>query len=722
MTNHVTIDFETYSEAGFTYNAKTRKWEALLNAPKKGLSAVGMATYAKHPSTRILSLAYKLPGQDLKLWKPGKNRPYDLFNFIGPQISITFFEIGKPIEYPKPLPYNFIEAWNVAFERWIWEEVAVKKYGFPLVSYTQWRCAAAKSRAHALPGKLADAGRVLELSIQKNKDGTRLLNKFSMPRNPTQKDDRLFILPEDDEADAKLLYQYNIDDVRAEIAISECVPDLSPFELKFWQCDQAINHRGVQLDVISVMQCIHIIEQAYKKYNAELPELTDGAVTVSSQTARIQKWMKSLGVETRSLDKEHIEELLKNPLLLPQIRRVLEIRQLIGSAAVKKLYAMLNQSTNRGRLYDLFIYHSARTGRAAGVGVQPQNLPRGQDGFDVDEALQVISTGSLKSVEDTYGNAVTAVSNCLRGMFIAKPGHELIASDYSAIEAVVLAELAGESWRQEVFRTHGKIYEMSGALISGIPFSEVLAHKERTGKHHEVRKLGKVAELASGYGGWIGAWLNFKADEFLSDDEIKRAILAWRDASPAIVEFWGGQQRGYNQPACYYGVEGAAVQAVLYPGQTFFTGGSYHCDRIAFQTVDSVLYCTLPSGRRLTYHKPRLELSTRRAGTYELSFEGWNTNPKNGVPGWIRQVTYSGKLVENIVQAVARDILANAIVNLEDAGYPVVLHIHDEIVAEVPRGTRTLEEFEQIMSTMPAWAEGWPVFARGGWIAKRYCK
>lgn len=699
MSDHVTIDFETYSEAGYVYNKYTRKWESLLNANKRGLNCVTPAVYAKHPSTRILSLAYDLGNGSSYYWLPQDPFP------IGLSVRIKNGEM--------------LEAWNVAFERWIWEEIGVKRHGFPQLPSNQWRCAAAKSRAHALPGKLADAGRVLELSVQKNKNGTRLINKFCIPRHPTAKDDRLFILPEDDKTDAELLYQYNVDDVKAEIAISERVPDLSPFELKFWQCDQEINHRGVQIDVVNVLNCINIVQQAHAKYNAELSPLTDGAVTVSSQTARIVKWMDTLGVKTSSLDKEHIIELLKNPLLLPQIRRVLEIRQLIGSAAVKKLYAMLNQSTNEGRLHDLFIYHSAHTGRAAGVGVQPQNLPRGQEEFEVEPALEVISLGCLKMVEDTYGNAVKAVSNCLRGMFIAKPGYELIASDYSAIEAVVLAELAGESWRQEVFRTHGKIYEMSGALISGIPFDEVLSHKERTGKNHEVRKLGKVAELASGYGGWINAWLNFSADEFLTEEEIKRAILAWRDTSPAIVEFWGGQSRNpyaWDLTIEYFGVEGAAVQAVLYPGQAFYTRS------ISFLVEKDALYCTLPSGRRLTYHKPRLDLSTRRPGTYDLSYEGWNTNPKNGASGWLRRSTYGGKLVENLTQAVARDILANAIVNLEDSGFPVVLHVHDEIVAEVPQGTKTLEEFEQIMSTMPYWAEDWPVFARGGWVAKRYTK
>jgi DNA polymerase len=717
---HITIDFETYSEAGFVYNKTTRKWEGLLNASKKGISQVGAAVYAKHPSTRILSLAYKLPDKDIKLWMPSIDTdiPDDLIWYI----NNIFYNLTNV----------YFEAWNVGFERWIWEEVAIKRHGFPSIPATKWRCAMAKSRAFALPGSLGECGKVLQTTIQKDKDGIRLLNKFSIPRNPTIKDNRLRIWPvhprtiatDMDIKDTELLYQYNIQDIQAEIEISQRIPDLSPFELKFWQCDQEINHRGVQIDVVPVLNCIHIIEQAHAKYNAELPILTNGAVNKSSEIGRINKWMASLDINTKSLDEESINDLLKNPLLLPQVRRVLEIRQLIGSAAVKKLYAMLNQCTLDGRLHDLFIYHSARTGRAAGAGVQPQNLPRGEEGFDVDKALEVISTGSLEKVEAAYGNATTAVSNCLRGMFIAKPGHELIASDYSAIEAVVLAELAGEEWRKEVFRTHGKIYEMSASKISGIPFQEILKHKEETGKHHHLRALGKVAELASGYGGWIGAWKAFKADEFLLEDDIKKAILAWREASPAIVEFWGGQnswQRG-SSTIHYHGVEGAAIEAVLYPGTPYYVASNFEIPMIRFEVMDRTLYCTLPSGRRLTYHKPRLEQSTRRPGTYELSYEGWNTNPKNGAPGWIRQSTYGGKLVENITQAVARDILAHAIVNLEEAGYPVVLHVHDEIVAEIPRGTKSLEEFERIMSTMPEWAKDWPIVAKGGWIGQRYCK
>jgi DNA polymerase len=350
------------------------------------------------------------------------------------------------------------------------------------------------------------------------------------------------------------------------------------------------------------------------------------------------------------------------------------------------------------------------------MGVQPQNLPRGEENFNVEKALRVIGSGSLDAVEAAYGNATTAVSNCLRGMFIARKGYRLIGSDYSAIEAVVLAELAGEEWRQQVFRTHGKIYEMSASLISGISLDDILlAYDPYTKRHHPLRKLGKVAELASGYGGWIGAWKNFGADEFMSDDEIRNAILAWRAASPAIVKFWGGQLDEDYKP-CLFSVEGAAIQAVQYPGIVT----KYRS--IRFAVTDDILYGHLPSGRKLTYHKPRLLPSERRPGTLELSYEGWNTNSKNGAIGWIRQVTYGGKLVENITQAVARDILANAIVNLEEAAYPVVLHVHDEVVSEVPHNQVSLEEFEQIMSIMPAWATGWPVVAKGGWVGQRYCK
>jgi len=748
------MDFETYSEAGFCWNDGLQKWECLDGAPqsKKGLTVVGAAVYAEHPSTEVISFYYDLKdGRGRRFWKPGMLPPVDLFAYI---------KNG-----------GLVEAWNVGFERWIWEKVCVPKYGWPAIPHRQYRCAMAKSRAHALPGALAKAGEVLRIVNQKDKEGDRLLKKFSMPRNPSAKDKRKRITPDEDAVDGPHLYRYNEIDIIAEAEASSMIPDLEGEELEFWIADQAINWRGVGVDVQGVKDCIAIIRQAHTRYNGELQTLTSGEVTRASELAKLQTWFSRYGLHFASLDEEHIEEALKRTDLPGWARRALEIRQAVGSAAVKKVFAMSMQTSTAGRLHDLFSYHAARTGRATGNGPQPTNLPNsgpevllcscgrhigkhhkicpwcampqvpGKKTIEwnaraVVDALLVIASQSLDLVEFYYGDAMAAVSGCLRGLFIAGKGHDLVSSDYSSIEAVVLAEVAGEQWRLDVFQTHGKIYEAGAAAITGIPFNEFMKiagytdeelaapdwyrrkPAKPTGLHHPMRKkVGKVSELASGYQGWIGAWKAFGADEFFTDDEMKKAILAWREASPMIVDFWGGQRR--KTPAGWvpqmYGVEGMFISAILSPGTTFTFRG------FDFTYRGDVLYLKLLSGRHLTYHKPRLRPNTERGGL-SISYEGWNTNPKNGPPGWVRLDTWGGRLTENIVQAVARDILRHAIVNLEKAGYGVVLHVYDEIIAEVPKGWGSIEELEAIMATMPPWAAKWPIKAAGGWRGERYRK
>lgn len=731
------MDFETYSPAGYDWNGE--KWQRLKGTTKYGLSAVGMPAYITHPGAEILSLAYDLKdGIGPRLWVPGCPPPTDLF---------AHFAAGR-----------VVEAFNSGFEFWAWTFIGCRLHGWPGVPQELFRCAMAKARAHGLPGSLADLGRVLNLDVQKDADGKRLLDKFSTPRQPTKKDPRLRVLPSDDPVDAAKLYRYNVTDIAAESAASLRVPDLPPSELEFWLADQRINLRGVQLDMDRARDCAAVVDAALEKYDAELLALTGGAVEKASQVQRLIGWLAMWGVQTRSLDDENIEILLALEGLPPQVRRALKIRQLAGSAAVKKVYAMLRTATPWGRACEMFRYHLARTGRAGGEGVQPQNLPNAAalrvkrcedstcrkhfgthlstcpycgspDGFHkvvewsaeaAEEALAAISFRSLEWLEHLYGDALEIVGACLRGLLVAGPGKDLICSDYSAIEAVVLAALAGEEWRLEVFRTHGKIYEMSASKITGVPFEEYARYKAETGSHHPTRKtVGKVAELASGYAGWVGAWKAFGADEFYTDAEIKDKIIAWRDASPAIVEFWGGQFRGLpwdpNRRAELYGLEGMAVAAISNPGFEY----KLPCG-IGYFVHEDVLYCRLLSGRLIAYHRPRLTPNGDRG--YEISFEGWNSNPKMGPQGWVRMTTYSGKLTENVVQATARDILAHAIVNLEKANYPVVLHIHDEIAAEIPEGWGSVEEFERIMATMPAWCAGWPLKAAGGWRGKRYRK
>jgi DNA polymerase len=730
-------DFETYSEAGYQWDAAKGRWGPLPHATKRGIQAVGAFRYAEHPTTEVLCFGYDLKdGLGRRQWRPGVPFPDDLRQHIAD---------GK-----------LLEAWNVQFEMAIWEAVCVPRLGWPAVPRSQWRCAMGKARAFALPGKLEEAAKVLGTAAQKMTDGKRLLNLFSVPRNPTKDDPRLRRRPEEDRAgDGQRLYYYNLGDIETEAEISSRVPDLEGEELEWWHVDLDINARGVHLDMPSVEGCAAIVETALAKYNTELATLTGGAVESASQVQRLRDWMASRGYSVTSLDEEHLTYALKDPTLPPDCLRPLQIRELIGSASVKKLFSMRNQVCADGNLRGLFKYHAARTGRTTGADVQPTNLPSGGppvracgacgqhygkskpacpwcfasaetskiEGWShraADDALLVARSGSLAAFEMFFDDALPTISGCLRGLFVARPGHELICSDYSAIEAVALAELAGEEWRKEVFRGHGKIYEASAAKTFGVPLDDILRHKKETGDHHPIRKKGKVLELALGYGGWVGALVAFGADEFMTEDEMRAAAGDWRVESPAIVDYWGGQSRYDRRVHVRYpelfGIEGAALNAIRSPGT------EYSCRGIRFLVSQDVLYCTLLSGRRLTYHKPRLRPSDRRSDEETLSYEGWNTNPKNGPVGWIRIDTYGPKLVENVDQATCRDIQRHGLIKLHRAGYPTVLHVYDENVGEVPEGSGFVEEYEMIMAELPEWCRGWPIRAAGGWRGRRYRK
>lgn len=765
-------DFETYSEAGFYYDLARQKWHGPPHASmgKKGLPVVGAAIYATHPTTEVLTFTYDLKdGTGVRSWAPGWPAPLRLHEYI--------------------CSGGLLEAWNSAFEWWIWNMVCVRRYGWPALPIEQTRCAMSKARAFSLPGKLELAGAVLGLEVQKDKDGKRLLDKFSVPRNPTAKDKRLRTLLTDDPADAAKLWQYNRIDIVTEAEASSRCPDLEGDELEFWIVDQKVNRRGVHMDAESLEACARMVELCLERYDSEMNRLTGGVVTRASQLPSLRAFLATRGLHVRegkgSMDDAALTALLSLPGLDPLAKRALEIRQLVGSASVKKVFAMRNTLSPWGRIHDLFNYHGARTGRPTGEGVQPTNLAKagpkvyrctcgrhsglrhrlacpwcgavqpptlkaadwGPDAME--DVLLVIKTGSLATVEYLYDDAMLCVSGCLRGLFTAAPGCDLIASDFSAIESVVTACLAGEDWRVDVFRTHGKNYEMATAQITGIPFAEIMAHAGYTdttgpewwkhratkGPHHPMRQtIGKVSELASGFGGGVGAWLRFmqKNDPPMSmpEDEIKAAIKKWRAASPAIVEFWGGQERGdwgfkYTE---YYGLEGMAICAVMTPNQDFpvrrkdgtHTGITFRCD-------GAVLYCILPSGRALHYHRPQLEPNTRGwGGDWQLSYEGYNSNPEQGAIGWVRLYIYGGKFCENVVQAVARDIQRHAMIQAERQAYYIVLHVYDEIVAEVPQGWGSVEGLESIMGSMPPWAvykgAPWPIKAAGGWRGKRYRK
>lgn len=742
------IDMETYSEAGYEWDEAAQKWRGLPGSGKKGLKAVGHRKYAQHPSAEVLTFTYDLrDGLGQRRWKPSEPCPADLADYIA---------TGDPIE-----------AHNGPFEVSMWSEILVPRHGFPPIPLTQWRCSAAKARAWGMPSSLEKLGEVLQLPTQKDAEGKRLMKKFSIPRDPTKADSRRRILPSDDPEEFERYCQYCDTDEVVEGLASARVPDLIPIELAYWQCDLAINYRGVGVDVPSVENCIKVVDQVLEKYGRECAAITGGLMP--SQVQALIGWLAARGVRTKSLDAESLEELLARQDLPEDARRVIELRALTGSASVKKVYGMAEHATHDARLHDLFVYHGARTGRDTHADIQPGNLPKAgpalrwcdnhgchkpyakaashcpwcgaSEAFSrltphadpksdagkwhwlaVEPALEVMASGSVDAVEYFFGDALLTISGCVRGLLQAAPGHRLICSDYSSIEAVVTAALAGEEWRMDAFRRKEDIYLHGAAGITGRTYHWYMEYAQQNGKHPDRQKIGKVAELALGFGGWVGAWRNFDKTDNYSDDDVRNLILKWRDASPAVVEMWGGQIRGTPwKPTKHelFGLEGMAIAAVLNPGERFTFR------YISYEVIDDVLYCLLPSGRRIAYHQPRLTRSARKEGwaeLYSLTFMTWNSNPTYGPPGWVRMDTYSGRLTENCCQAVARDVMADAVIRLEAAGYPIVLRVHDELAAEVPDGFGSVEEFERIMATLPDWAADWPIRAAGGWEGQRYRK
>jgi len=737
---HATGDFETYSEAGlFLLDGKYVSMHGSTAQTDKGLAGVGTENYARHPTTEVLTFSYRLPGGPLRRWKPGQPPPQDLFDYLAAG--------------------GLFEAHNIMFERMIWHWVCVRKYGWPDLPPAQLRCSMAKARVNAWPPSLANLTKALGTSIEKDADGRRLLNKFSVPRKPTKADPRYRIHPESDPVDGPKLYAYCDTDVESEEEASGMLPDMTRDELSFWLIDQEINWRGVGVDLESVRAMRVILQTTLEVFGAEYAAITGGLSP--SQPAASLEWLRTRGVNMGSFDKDAVEEALSWDHIPADARRVLEIRQLTGSASVKKLFALEREATPDSRLKNLFTHHAARTGRAGGNGPQPQNLPKaGPDlrwcdcgkpsghfhdaccwcgapltgkvyGWDeprpegatnqVDAVTDLMKTLSFELVQWVFGDVLLAISGCIRGMFVAGPGHDLIASDFTAIEAVVAACLAGEQWRIDVFKEGRPIYLESASRITGTSVAAYLAYAKENGKHHPDRnKIGKVAELALGFGGWVGGWRGFDDTDTFTDEQVKQNIIAWREASPAIVEMWGGQGRGWPGSRSYvkecFGLEGIFVLACLNPGQAFWYRG------IRAMKRGHAVYMRLPSGRELAYQHATLTPSPRREGEWAISFMTWNTNPKKGPMGWIWDSTYSGKLFENIVQATAHDILRAAIVRLRAAGYPCVLHVHDEIVVEVPEGFGSVEEMERLMSMREDWFADWPVSVDGGYREKRYRK
>lgn len=733
------FDFETFSEAGFVYDPFEQKWGSLpgLSAQNRGLKAVGVRNYVQHPSFRLLSLAWDLKDGGRGRWW----RPPEMSDLFPVTRRGDYCDVGELHQHIRN--GGILEAFNVGFEWCVWEYYCVPVLGWPHIALEQLRCAASKARASAIIGSsggLDDAGEILHLHERKDPAGEKLIRKLTVPRAPTlaggtkkkpiAANPELRWTPTTAPEDFERFYAYNRQDIRTEAELSMRLPDLSPHEMQVWRFDLLCNSRGMQVDRVGIDNCIAIVEQVFEKCNAEIQQLTNYTVKGGSDVQKMLAWMRQQGVSLYSLDEETLDEALLRTDYPPAVRRVLRLRQMLAFGSVKKLWAFRYHSTPDGRLCDQYVYYGAHTSLWNGRAVQPANLYKGifSKPEEAERALSIIASRCLELVEYEYPgiDPLEIVASCLRSLIIARPGCRLISADFTAIQAVATSALAGEEWRLQVFRTHGLIYETQASMLTGKPLQYYIDYKRENKKHHSDRQdWGKLPVLSGDFGAWVGGWKRFGADKILgSDANIKDAILRTRATIPNIVEFWGGQTRnkfnkgGQERPELY-GLEGAAISAVLEPGRAF----GYR--DIMYQVYEDVLYCHPPSGGFIRYHKPRLCKSTRDYASpweMELSYEGWNSSATKGRQGWCRMDLYGGVLCQNVVSHMCREIQALALIRVEQHGYPVVMHTHDENVTEVEYGRGSREEYIGLVRELPEFARHWPIKVPDAWEAERYGK
>lgn len=570
-------------------------------------------------------------------------------------------------------------AFNANFER-----TCLAKYLGYEMPPEQWKCSSVHALTLGLPLSLDEVAKVLKLQQQKDTAGKALIRYFSVPCKPTKANGgRTRNLPAHDPEKWKQFKAYNAQDVIVERTLRKTLEryPVPQIEQKLWALDQEINDRGVRVDPDLVAHAIACDASYQQRLESEAVALT--GLDNPKSVAQLKAWLLEVeGLEVESLSKETV------PALLAQaenttVHRVLELRQEMAKTSIKKYQAMDRARCPDDRIRGLLQFYGAnRTGRWAGRLVQVQNLPQNHL-KDLDLARQLLMAGKYDTLELLFDSVPGVLSQLVRTAFIPTPGCRFIVADFSAIEARIIAWLAGEKWRMDVFNSHGKIYEASAAQMFKVPVDSIT-------KDSPLRQKGKISELALGYGGSVGALTVMGALKMgLEEAELPELVNTWRQANPNITRFW-------------WDVGNAAMAAVLEKRTVSLHHG------LTFSYESGGLFIRLPSGRRLAYVRPRIETDERFRKPV-LTYEGLNQETKQ----WCRLNTYGPKLVENITQATARDCLAEAMLILDGYGYQIVMHVHDEIVLEVPDDQGSLEVVCEIVGAPLEWAPGLPLRADG---------
>lgn len=641
----ISIDIETYSD--------------------RDLKKCGVYKYAESPNAELLLFGYSI-----------NNGP------------VTVIDVAQGEEVPeyilKALTDDNIIKWayNASFERIFLSVWLKRNYPQYFVSYSidedtvsnyldpsAWRCSLVWGAVMGLPLSLKGIGAVLKLDEQKMSEGSDLIRYFCVPCKPTKSNGgRTRNLPEQAPEKWATFVAYNKRDVEVELSIKEKLKNFPVPEFLWdeYHLDQEINDRGIGVDMKLVTNAITFDERSKGTISSQMKDMTD--LENPNSVVQMKAWLAENGMETETLGKKAVAELMKNaPESLAQ---VLALRQQLAKSSVKKYQAMENAVCDDGRVRGMFQFYGAnRTGRWAGRIVQLQNLPQNHMG-DLAEARELVRQGDYDSVEMLYDDIPDTLSQLIRTAFIPKPGYKFYVADFSAIEARVIAHLAGESWRADVFKNGGDIYCASAEQMFHVPV-------KKHGVNGHLRQKGKIAELALGYGGSVGALKAMGALEMgLSEDELQPLVDAWRASNPNIVQLW-------------WDVD-AAVKTVVTMHTTAETHG------IKFSWRSGMMFIHLPSGRKLCYVKPRI--GQNKFGGDSITYEGVGSTKK-----WERLESYGPKFVENIVQAISRDLLMNAMKTLSHCF--ICGHVHDELIIEC-REDVSLDELCKQMARVPDWMPG----------------
>lgn len=636
------------------------------------LKKCGVYKYAESPNFEILLFGVSVDGGEVTVYDlaSGDTVPEEIIQALADDSVIkwaynaSFERVCLSVWLRRNYPQYF-SSYSIA-------EDTVRNYLDP----SSWRCSLVWGAYMGLPLSLEGIGKVLKLENQKMSEGKALIRYFCVPCKPTKANGgRTRNLPEHDPVKWSTFIAYNKRDVETEMAIQQKlskfpVPD---FLWEEYHLDQEINDRGIQLDMVLVEQAIAIDERSREELSAKMRQLT--ALENPNSVQQMKEWLTKHGLEVDSLDKKAVKELLKTAP--PELAEVLELRRQLAKSSVKKYQAMQNAVCADGRARGMFQFYGAnRSGRWAGRLIQLQNLPQNHMAH-LEDARSLVRSGDYSMLSTLYDSVPEVLSELIRTAFVPRDGYKFIVSDFSAIEARVLSFLAGESWRLKVFAENGDIYCASASAMFHVPV-------EKHGQNAHLRQKGKIAELALGYGGSVGALKSMGALEMgLAEEELQPLVDAWRASNPNIVQFW-------------WDVDNAVKTTVRQRLDTETHG-------IRFRYRSGMLFIILPSGRQLCYVKPKMGVN--KFGGDSITYEGVGSTKK-----WERIESYGPKFVENIIQAVSRDILMYAIRTLSHCF--IVGHVHDELIIECSMGV-SLDAVCDQMGRTPPWIKGLKLRADG---------